>query len=342
MTLAWRSVGILAIGALFGGLVAGWAVYENADALRAVAAPKRVQTATMRQEAPCPGAITLPASANDDARFQLVEAGADHKPADVRAFIVIGKEAAASGRPRDAELSFIMACRVASRPGTDIVLLADAKYQLARHFAENARGRDSRQAEDLRRRARVLFGDSLRIYAVRLGNEHEKATFAANGLAALDEPAARTIAAAQPAPAPAVAPAPAPAPPAKAKAPAAPVAPVPAVAHNNDTRVLGSAPAPAARPRPSFDCTRALSRTERLICADAQLSQLDSELGRLYAQAKAGAPDMGDFRRRSDAEWQRREQSCRDRGCLVDWYATRRAQLLDEIESQRARRHAAR
>jgi hypothetical protein len=319
MGVPWRAVGIFISGAALGAAGGGWAVYENADALQEAARPRQAALEPMRQEAPCPGAMTLPASANDDASFQLIDANAGHKPSDVHAFIRIGKEAAASGRPRDAELAFIMACRVASRPGTDPVLLADAKYQLARHFDESAAGRDPGFAKDLRRRARVLYGDSVRIYAVRLGDRHEKTNFASNALANLDTPAASEM---QP--------------------------PVVASARANDTRISGAAaaptPAPAAtpaqRPRPSFDCTKAHSRTEKLICSDAQLSQLDRELGKLFAQAKAGASNPADFRRRSDAQWKMREEQCTNRECLLAWYAQRRTQLLGEIDRQRTQRHA--
>ena len=129
----------------------------------------------------------------------------------------------------------------------------------------------------------------------------------------------------------------------------------------NDTRVAGAGPAPllpsrpgnrreadsprqpeaartVSRLRPSFDCAKARSRTERLICSDSQLAQLDRELGRLHAQARAGARDPAEFKRRGDAEWRRRETTCADRGCLLAWYAHRRAQLLDEIDEQRAPR----
>ena len=105
-----------------------------------------------------------------------------------------------------------------------------------------------------------------------------------------------------------------------------------------------SAPPSATAPRvqPSFDCSRARSRPERLICADTQLAQLDRELGRLHSRAREGAADPADFKRRSDAEWARREALCRERDCLLAWYAQRRAQLLDEIDEQRAQRTAGR
>jgi type IV secretory pathway TrbL component len=96
--------------------------------------------------------------------------------------------------------------------------------------------------------------------------------------------------------------------------------------------------APAAPPstqatvRPSFDCAKARSRAERLICADPELARLDRELGQLHARAKAAAPDAAAFRRENDAQWRRRETSCFDRECLLAWYAQRRAQLEARLE----------
>ncbi|MGV3495136.1 MAG: lysozyme inhibitor LprI family protein, partial [Ramlibacter sp.] len=81
------------------------------------------------------------------------------------------------------------------------------------------------------------------------------------------------------------------------------------------------------RTEPSFDCDLARSTTERLICADDDLARQDRELGRLFQRAKQAAPDPRAFQRQSDAAWQRREDTCRDRACLQRWYAQRRAEL---------------
>ena len=79
---------------------------------------------------------------------------------------------------------------------------------------------------------------------------------------------------------------------------------------------------------PSFDCSLARSPAERRICGDAELSQLDRDLGRLHARAKQSTTDGAAFRRHNDREWRRREAVCRgDRECLLDWYADRREQL---------------
>src|SRR4051812_12800072 len=113
MAISWQQASIFAAGALAGALVGGWAAYEGADRLRAVAHPKPPADTAMRQDAPCPGAVTVSAAGPEDAQFRVMEPHAGHTAAEVNTFIVIGKEAAASGRMGDAEVAYIMACRVA-------------------------------------------------------------------------------------------------------------------------------------------------------------------------------------------------------------------------------------
>ena len=79
--------------------------------------------------------------------------------------------------------------------------------------------------------------------------------------------------------------------------------------------------------RPSFDCSRARSQPEKIICSDPQLARMDRDLGRVYARAKRAADDPRAFQRVSDREWRRREAECRDRECLVEWYRQRHDQL---------------
>jgi uncharacterized protein len=104
--------------------------------------------------------------------------------------------------------------------------------------------------------------------------------------------------------------------------------------------IVKAAPAPvpqravvAGTTHPSFDCARARSVPEKLICSDAQLAQLDRELGQLHARARMSARNTWAFKQRSDEEWRRREATCRDRECLVRWYGQRRYQMMNEIES---------
>ena len=62
---------------------------------------------------------------------------------------------------------------------------------------------------------------------------------------------------------------------------------------------------------------------------------LEGEQGRLHQRAKESAPDRRAFQRASDAEWKRREDTCRDRECLRAWYAQRRQELSAAAEAPR-------
>ena len=161
------------------------------------------------QLATCP---TEPAAApanEKDGQFPL-QAGVEGLiAADITSFIVIGNEAAAAGRPRDAEAAFLMACRVADKlGGAGSVESADAKYQLGSHYARLALGGGVAGGADrieLLRRAEPLYLDSLQTSIVHHGEAHEKSRLAAQGLAAVRQTLApgENV---QPTPAPVLAP----------------------------------------------------------------------------------------------------------------------------------------
>jgi len=75
----------------------------------------------------------------------------------------------------------------------------------------------------------------------------------------------------------------------------------------------------------SFDCSKATSLVERTICADRELSNLDSKLGNLYKEKKASNPDIGSSQR----EWLRGiRNACSSTECLKSAYLER----ISEIE----------
>jgi uncharacterized protein/uncharacterized tellurite resistance protein B-like protein len=76
----------------------------------------------------------------------------------------------------------------------------------------------------------------------------------------------------------------------------------------------------------SFNCAKAKTPNEVLICGDPQLSVIDHDLAALYRAAKAVATDTVAFKKETNEEWHRRE-NCADRDCLVAWYKRRSAQL---------------
>ncbi|WP_325001182.1 hypothetical protein [Ramlibacter sp.] len=300
-----------------------------------------------------------------------------------------GKEAAAAGRMRDAEVAYLTSCQLAdSLRGPGSVEAANARYQLGRHYAFVAGGGAPvapGQRPELLRRAEAFYADSLQSYTALLGADHERTRFAADGLGAVRETLAQAGtsamggAAGNAAPPPRETAQPAPrSPGVSAAAPAASaggrtapgkptatagVASSPGGAAGSSSRVGVTKPVPtvgageasgspqvaqgdatagggagggtAERVAPSFDCTRARSTSEKLICSDAQLARLDRELGRLHARAKAAASDPAAFKRAGDAEWLRRERECRDRECLLAWYAKRREQLEGRMAQAR-------
>jgi uncharacterized protein len=80
----------------------------------------------------------------------------------------------------------------------------------------------------------------------------------------------------------------------------------------------------------SFDCSKATSPTEKLICSDAQTSALDSKLQQTYDTALAAAPEAVD--KKALAKEQRNwikytRASCQDTVCLRQAYTTRIAML---------------
>ncbi len=293
--------------------------------VKAGAAPSLLAPASP-QSAACLLQPAVVAAGPNDGRFPLQPEVSGLIAADIASFIVIGREAVAAGRPRDAEAAFLMSCRVADKlKGPDSAEFAEAKYELASHYASLARADGSAgkaNGAELLRRAELLYSDSAMIYRRVHGDASEKSRNAAEELAAVRQSLASaqrlpTIAAAQiPAPASLV-------------SPGAP--------QRLQVELAQSIP-PAQQKRSaamrfnlSFDCAKARSTTEKMICSDAELARLDRELGRIYARARNSTSDRAAFRRQKDREWQRREATCRDRECLLRWYAQRREQLMTVI-----------
>jgi hypothetical protein len=85
----------------------------------------------------------------------------------------------------------------------------------------------------------------------------------------------------------------------------------------------------------SFDCSQARSDAEHLICSDPELAADDVELAGIFAKAKAVVADQAAFRERTRQQWNYREQICRDRNCLVRWYADQKVALSQIAQSGR-------
>ncbi|ALM86484.1 hypothetical protein ASB57_29285 [Bordetella sp. N] len=71
----------------------------------------------------------------------------------------------------------------------------------------------------------------------------------------------------------------------------------------------------------TFDCAKARSAPEKLICSNPDLSQADDHLKQTFDAARARATDKKAFNDRAKQEWQRREKTCTDAACVRQWYA---------------------
>lgn len=71
----------------------------------------------------------------------------------------------------------------------------------------------------------------------------------------------------------------------------------------------------------SFDCSKAKSIPEYLICGTPELSKADDELDVLFKAARNKAQDKQAFREQARARFSEREKKCRDVPCLQQWYA---------------------
>jgi hypothetical protein len=196
MVVSRRHGLVFAAGVLF-GLVAGAALVmvahgPDSAAMKAAVAQPRPPAAVAATTGDC-GFEPLLVPANDkDGKFFLDAVKPDAAPSDVAAYINVGAAATAQGRLRDAELAYITSCRIATRvAGGDSAELADAKYELARHYvtAASAIKTPETQAarEEALKRAETLFSESIDGYGMKFGVGHDKTRLAAAGLASLKE-----------------------------------------------------------------------------------------------------------------------------------------------------------
>lgn len=74
----------------------------------------------------------------------------------------------------------------------------------------------------------------------------------------------------------------------------------------------------------SFDCQKAKSINEKLICQDEDLSKLDDELAVIYKNAIAKSETPKDLIANQRTAWKQREAECSSKSCLIDWFAQRK------------------
>ena len=79
---------------------------------------------------------------------------------------------------------------------------------------------------------------------------------------------------------------------------------------------------------PSFDCEKAVSKAELMICASPDLGALDSDMSELYAKAVA---EPSKWHKRLQANWLAQRDKCSDVACMAATYKAR-TQQLDAIK----------
>lgn len=79
----------------------------------------------------------------------------------------------------------------------------------------------------------------------------------------------------------------------------------------------------------SFDCSRAASRSEKMICQTPALSAADEQLAETYRKARTASGNSAEFHQLTRQNWQQREQ-CQTVFCMNDWYS-RSQQLYRQI-----------
>lgn len=77
----------------------------------------------------------------------------------------------------------------------------------------------------------------------------------------------------------------------------------------------------------SFDCKKARTKAEKLICATPDLSKADEELARQYKAARRATRDAKALRQAQAAWLRRRRDACADAACMLGVYEQRVAEL---------------
>ena len=80
----------------------------------------------------------------------------------------------------------------------------------------------------------------------------------------------------------------------------------------------------------SFDCGKASTKVEKLVCADAGLSKLDEELNAAYKIALKDQA-QGDSIKQAQKQWMKERDGCTDSVCLERSYSERIEKLRGEI-----------
>ncbi|TDF66053.1 lysozyme inhibitor LprI family protein [Cupriavidus sp. L7L] len=101
--------------------------------------------------------------------------------------------------------------------------------------------------------------------------------------------------------------------------PAIPAAPAPAPEAKDAPAIAATAPAAPEKTviEASFDCSKAASKIEKLICSSPQTADADKRLAATYSAAKAKSADVNSLKAQQ-VEWMKQERNaCTDSACLL-------------------------
>ena len=77
---------------------------------------------------------------------------------------------------------------------------------------------------------------------------------------------------------------------------------------------------------PSFNCEKASTKIEEMICASPGLSKLDNDLGKAYSKKLKESPDIVSFKQQQ-RNWLKERNKCADETCLKQAYENRMEKL---------------
>lgn len=99
--------------------------------------------------------------------------------------------------------------------------------------------------------------------------------------------------------------------------------------------VFGSFGAASLAHAASFKCPRNASASERLTCADPELSAMDDRLALAYRKAYDASLDTTALEAERVKKWQWRQHNCKDNACVAAWYTRRLAELDANLAQSR-------
>lgn len=85
----------------------------------------------------------------------------------------------------------------------------------------------------------------------------------------------------------------------------------------------------------SFDCTKAKTNVEKMICADEELSALDENLSKAFKEALTNTEDKEKLKKEQFA-WMKERDKCQDKSCIKNIYNIKIQILIENLHDTNA------